>query len=351
MMGQMTEEKVQEKEAEGSTSKSTSLLYSSRRREQQQLHTLLLLSDSALPLGSFAFSFGLESYLAHQHQPYTPSASPSQQPYHRLTSTAYHLTAYLPLTLSSTASTSLPFLTAAWSSPTRLLEIDDSYDATLSCTVARRASLKQGLAFVGLWERSLRSSSINFQGQERSVDGDSRGGSMGGENEGDIEAYVAALESYATLLRASSTTTSSTISIPSSKPPSFDPEPQGHHAPIHGAIYRILGLDLHETQYAFLFGHARAVVSAAVRAGIVGPYEAQGVLAGRKLGAMVQGLIEQWGGIAGANGADDGVRGHLVEDEGGDDGRWRISWSGQEVPMTDLWGGRHELLYSRVFNS
>src|SRR4051812_40700805 len=32
------------------------------------LHTLLLLADSALPLGSFAFSSGLESYLAHRKE-------------------------------------------------------------------------------------------------------------------------------------------------------------------------------------------------------------------------------------------------------------------------------------------
>ena len=31
------------------------------------LHALLFLSDSALPLGSFAFSSGLESFLAHKN--------------------------------------------------------------------------------------------------------------------------------------------------------------------------------------------------------------------------------------------------------------------------------------------
>ena len=57
-----------------------------------------------------------------------------------------------------------------------------------------------------------------------------------------------------------------------------------------------------------------------------GPYKAQGVLASGWLRGVIEGVMrENW------------ERG-VVE-------------AGQEVVMCDLWVGRHELLYSRIFNS
>ena len=68
------------------------------------------------------------------------------------------------------------------------------------------------------------------------------------------------------------------------------------------------------------------MISAAVRASVMGPYQAQAVLASAELQDRIRGLVhEGW---------------HTsVED------------AGQSVPVMDLWVGRHEKLYSRIFNS
>jgi urease accessory protein len=58
----------------------------------------------------------------------------------------------------------------------------------------------------------------------------------------------------------------------------------------------------------------------------MGPYQAQAVLASAELQDRIRGLV--------AEGWD-----RLVED------------AGQSVPVMDLWVGRHEKLYSRIFNS
>ncbi|GAA5230786.1 hypothetical protein GCM10025794_37660 [Massilia kyonggiensis] len=58
----------------------------------------------------------------------------------------------------------------------------------------------------------------------------------------------------------------------------------------------------------------------------MGPYQAQSVLASKALQAMISERIDREWNTA-------------VED------------AGQIVPPLDLWVGRHELLYSRIFNS
>jgi urease accessory protein len=83
---------------------------------------------------------------------------------------------------------------------------------------------------------------------------------------------------------------------------------------------------LHDAAYLFLFSHARTVISAAVRASVMGPYQAQAVLASAELQDRIRGLV------------DEGWH-RSVED------------AGQSVPVMDLWVGRHEKLYSRIFNS
>jgi len=70
----------------------------------------------------------------------------------------------------------------------------------------------------------------------------------------------------------------------------------------------------------------RAVVSATVRASVMGPYQAQGELARGDLRETIEELINRY---------------------------WdtRAEDAGQSVPAMDLWVGRHEKLYSRIFNS
>ena len=247
------------------------------------LHTLLLLSDSALPLGSFAFSNGLESYLAHH--PRTPTQSQ-----HSL----FHT--FLNLSLQSLAGTALPYVLAAYRRPETIVDLDNDFDASTPCTVARRASVAQGKALISVWERSFRAhySTISTVEDHRVPD------------------TIAVLETFSSLLRTS--------------PQGDLYPPNGHLPPLWGVITRVLALPLRDTAYLFLFSHARTVVSAAVRASVLGPYHAQSVLASQELRLRIKELMTQY---------------------------WdtRPEDAGQSAPVVDLWVGRHECLYSRIFNS
>ncbi|KAL7915119.1 hypothetical protein GGI35DRAFT_436106 [Trichoderma velutinum] len=234
-------------------------------------HFLLLLSDSALPIGSFAFSSGLESFAAHNAR-----AS---------------FGAFLPLSLSSYASTTLPFVLAAHRQPADLASLDDQLDAAVICTVGRRASVAQGRALLSIWERSFKTT----------LPGSA------------TDALV--LKDFSALLRREST-----------KAGGEAPLVSAHLGPLFGAICAIVGLTLRQTAYVFMLSHVKALISAAVRANMFGPYQAQKLLASES----VQGLINV-----------------VVERE------WHssVEEAGQSVPVMDLWVGRHELLYSRIFNS
>ena len=54
-----------------------------------------------------------------------------------------------------------------------------------------------------------------------------------------------------------------------------------HHAPVLGAVFGALGLSPDDAQRGYLHGTARGVLSAGVRLGLLGPLEAQQVLAER----------------------------------------------------------------------
>ncbi|MCJ1406464.1 hypothetical protein MMC19_000529 [Ptychographa xylographoides] len=241
-------------------------------------HALLLLSDSALPLGSFAFSSGLESYLAH-HKFVGKGTTPIALFYQ-----------FLQLSVTSLAGSTVPYILAAYRSPGSILCLDNDLDASTPCTVARRASIAQGRALLSVWERALRSA-----------------GSRSCEE---------ASQSLVSL--------GSTLKTPSHQSSGLGPN--GHFAPIWALVCRAMDMSLEEAVYVFLFNHAKAVLSAAVRASVMGPYQAQGVLAGRLLQEEIRGAVRTNWFVS-------------VED------------AGQVVPALDLWIGRHELLYSRIFNS
>ena len=236
-------------------------------------HNLLLLSDSALPLGSFAFSSGLESYLAHRPSRPAPSIYP-----------------FLALSLSSIAGTTLPYLLAAHRAPSLLPSLDDTLDACTLCLVARRASIAQGRALLTLWERA-------FQG------------TVPPESSGSL-----ALASFSEELKSVGPGASEFDGV------------NGHYAPVWAVVTSAMGISVQESAYAYLFNHAKTIVSAAVRASVMGPYQAQGVL----VGAWLRDEIARC------------MRAH-----------WEIKVedAGQVVPLMDLWIGRHEVLYSRIFNS
>ena len=78
----------------------------------------------------------------------------------------------------------------------------------------------------------------------------------------------------------------------------------------------------------FMLGHVKALLSAAVRAGTpgYGPYHAQKVLASVEVQEGIEKVIRrEW--------------------------NTKVEEAGQTVPVMDLWIGRHEMLYSRIFNS
>ncbi|KAL8388991.1 hypothetical protein RB595_008879 [Gaeumannomyces hyphopodioides] len=255
-------------------------------------HFLLLLSDSALPLGAFAFSSGLESFLAHNQSHSRPGGAARNQ--HDA------FASFLPASVSAFASASLPFALAAHRSPHRLARLDDALDATVVCTVGRRASVAQGRALLSVWERcfapALQASS---------------------------PAAAAAVAAFAAAVRAappSTTTTTTDQDDPLQLPPA------AHLAPLFGAVCRAAGLGARESAAVLVVGHVKALVSAAVRAGVFGPYQAQRLLAGDRVRELVDAAVRR---------------------------EWDtpVELAGQTVPVMDLWLGRHELLYSRIFNS
>ncbi|KAL9638003.1 MAG: hypothetical protein Q9164_001847 [Protoblastenia rupestris] len=239
-------------------------------------HPLLHLTDTALPLGSFAFSSGLESYLAHHKAAHNTKLDT--------------LPNFLQLSLTSLAATSLPYLINAYKSPARLEDLDDTLDACTLCPVAKRASISQGRALITVWEKALRAETTASAAKDV------------------MNAFCASLKS------------------PSSGKRGDRVEMNGHFPLIYALVCCAQGLTLHETAYTFLFNHAKAVASAAVRASVLGPYAAQGVLGSKWLRAEIETAMKrEWE--------------RSVED------------AAQGVPVLDVWIGRHELLYSRIFNS
>jgi urease accessory protein len=252
------------------------------------LHHLMLLCDSALPLGSFAYSSGLESYLAH-HKPLPPKATPQSL-----------FDTFLKLSIQSVSSTTLPYVLAAFRDPFSLMDLDNDLDASTPCTVSRRASTSQGRALLSIWERSFTSPSP----------------SPSHHLADNLEAATC-IDTFATDLKLASLNqshSSDAITV------------NGHLAPLWGVLCLALGLNLEETSYVFLLNHAKAVLSAAVRASVMGPYMANAILASDALQALIKGCLEAvW----------------FLQPED----------AGQVVPVLDLWIGRHEMLYSRIFNS
>ncbi len=245
-------------------------------------HNLMLLSDSALPLGSFAYSSGLESFLAH-HKP-VPAGQTVLSLFHK----------FLRFSIQSMAYTNIPYVLAAFRDPMDLMDLDNDLDASTPCNVARRASIAQGRALLSVWEKAFAPSAATSQF-------------------GDGLEPATVLEVFAKDLK---------LSAISSAPLPVN----GHLAPLWGVICLALGLNLEEAGYLFLLNHAKAVMSAAVRASVMGPYMAQTVLAGRELQDLVRQSLEKvW----------------MLQPED----------AGQVVPAMDLWMGRHEMLYSRIFNS
>lgn len=97
-----------------------------------------------------------------------------------------------------------------------------------------------------------------------------------------------------------------------------------HLAPLWGVVFAALGLSLGEAQRILLFGTARGVLSAGVRLGLAGTYEAQAMLVA--LGPLLDRVLAECAGLRSASLAQPG-------------------------PLVDLLQGTHDRLHSRLFQS
>jgi urease accessory protein len=233
------------------------------------------LVDSAFPTGAFAHSSGLESAWHHGEL-----ASPDD------------LRRFVEATILQAASGTLPLVNAAHREPARLAEWDARHDAFLSNAVANRASRQQGRTLVGSAARIFASSALD-----------------------------------ALLARVTSTSnhqppTPKALPIPNFQ--TLPPQLCAHVAPMTGAVFAALGVPLETTQHMVLFVAARGVLSAAVRLGVTGSYEAQ----------RLQSECAAWSAAVQAR----------YQGVGPDD-------LTQTAPIIDTLHGAHDRLYSRLFQS
>jgi urease accessory protein len=177
--------------------------------------------------------------------------------------------AFARQSLAQSARNALPLATAAHRSPKQTAELDELCDVFLSNPIANRASRAQGRALLTSVARAFPDVDIS------------------------------------TVTRGES-------------------QPAGHYAPLFGALFNLLQVNLIDTQRAFLFIAARGVSSAAVRLGLIGAYEAQTIQAG--LAQHIDFVIHECSALA----------------------PYDIA---QTAPLIDLFQSTHDRLYSRLFQS
>ena len=238
------------------------------------------LVDSAFPTGAFAHSLGLES--AWQHGEVTSRED---------------LRRFVEATILQAASGALPLVNAAYREPARLAEWDALNDVFLSSAVANRASRQQGRTLMASAARIFASSTL--------------------------DALSARLASTSNFQRA----TSKALPTPNSQFPNTSgqiPSVCAHVAPLTGAVFAALDVPLETTQRIVLFTAARGVLSAAVRLGVSGSYDAQRLQA--DCAAWSASVVARYAGA----GPDD---------------------LAQTAPIIDILQGAHDRLYSRLFQS
>jgi urease accessory protein len=253
-------------------------------------HIFYLLTDSALPLGSFAYSSGLESFQEHhKHVRQQPESGKESKSAMQMAL----LDKFLCLSIEAVAFANIPYLLSAFRNPASLQMLDNDLDASTPCQVASRASRAQGGALLMLWKKSL--ATAPFPRSAQCLEG------------------AKALNDFASNLATC----------------------YGHFAPLWGVICLATGQNIEQAAYVFLLNHARAVLSAALRtkASVIGQFHQYAVLGGAHL-------------LPGGQTLHQLVRGCLSK-------VWNHEpqEACQVVPSMDLWIGRHDLLYTRVFNS
>jgi len=171
----------------------------------------------------------------------------------------------------------LPFVGDAWECALdvdKLQALDELLESTLTNHVARRASTAQGGALLLLYNKSFEQ------------DGDS------------------GMKRYKQLVRSQ--------------------HAKGHLPVVFGVMARSLQISKEKTQRVHLFLFVRAIISAAVRLSLVGPYLAQRLLT--QSHPIVESVLQDCKGLSSQQ-AD------------------------QRNPLLDIIQGCHDSLYSRLFNS
>jgi urease accessory protein len=179
------------------------------------------------------------------------------------------LTRFVHATLLQAGTGVLPLVNAAHRDPARLGELDALNDAFLTTIVANRASRVQGRSLLATARRVWPDAAL------RSLHDAAAGHA-------------------------------------------------GHVAPLAGAVFRALDVPPGTARRAVLFAAARTVLSAAVRLGIAGSYEAQ----------RMQADLDAFAGAVDRHTAD--------ADE---------TDLAHSAPLVDLFQGAHDRLYSRLFQS
>ena len=240
------------------------------------MHELLVwqLVDSAFPTGAFAHSLGLESAWHHGE-----IAAPED------------LRRFVEATILQAASGTLPLVNAAHHEPARLAEWDALNDAFLTNAVANRASRQQGRTLLASASRIFASSTLDA-----------------------LQARVTATPNF-------QSPTSKERPTPNHQ---LGPRLNAHVAPLTGAAFAALEVPLETTQRVVLFTAARSVLSAAVRLGVTGSYEAQRMQSGSA--AWCATVLARYRAAGPADLA-------------------------QTAPFIDILQGAHDRLYSRLFQS
>jgi urease accessory protein len=179
------------------------------------------------------------------------------------------LAQFIQANVAQTSSAALPFLNEAYFEPERIEGLDMLYDVFLSNHVANRASRAQGQGWLIALERAFALPQI-------------------------------------TALREK------VLAQP------------GHFAPVFGAASALLCISHGSAQRLFLFLAVRGLVTSAVRLGIVGPLEAQG------------------------------IQFHLMPEAEvlcARCAKLRVADAAQTAPLLDILHGAHDRLYSRLFQS
>ena len=99
---------------------------------------------------------------------------------------------------------------------------------------------------------------------------------------------------------------------------------RGHHAPLFGAIVATLGVARHDALALWMHGALRGILSAAVRLGLAGAHEAQGLQ--RQTAPLLDRVLAECGALP-------------------------VEALAQTSPRIEITGSQHARLYARLFQS